>query len=56
MRIRAEKAFLFKGDDENIKINPNEVKDLPDWVGKTDLFKLAKKDGSVSVLVKDKSK
>lgn len=50
MRIRSERTFLFKGDNEEITIKAGEIKDVPDWVGKTDLFKLAQIDKSVLVI------
>ena len=56
MRIRSDKSFLFKGDDEEITIKAGEIKDVPDWVGKTDLFKLAQKDKSILVISTKKDK
>ena len=56
MRIRSDKSFLFKGDNEAITIKAGEIKDVPDWVGKTDLFKLAQKDKSILVISTKKDK
>jgi hypothetical protein len=58
MRIRSDRTFLFKGSDEEITIKAGETKDVPDWVAKTDLFKLAQKDKAVLVIStrKDKKK
>ena len=47
MRLRSDRTFLFKGSDEEITIKAGETKDVPDWVAKTDLFKLAQKDNTV---------
>ncbi|WP_061342959.1 hypothetical protein [Clostridium botulinum] len=56
MIIRSEKTFLFKGDDEEKIIQAGETKVLPDWVGKTELFKLAQKDKSVLVIATKRDK
>lgn len=56
MRLRSDKSFLFKGDSEEVTIKAGEIKDVPDWVAKTDLFKLAKKDGAVLVISTKKDK
>ena len=56
MRIRSDRAFLFKGDNEEITIKPGEIKDVPDWVSKTDLFKLAQKDKTILVISTKKDK
>lgn len=56
MRIRSDRTFLFKGSDEEITIKAGETKDVPDWVGKTDLFKLAQKDKTVLVISTKKDK
>ncbi|RXI46084.1 hypothetical protein DP145_01730 [Clostridium tetani] len=50
MRIRSDKSLLFRGDTENIIIRKSEIKDVPDWVAKTDTFKLANKEGSILVI------
>lgn len=50
MRVRSDKSFLFKGDNEEVVIKKGEVKDLPDWISKTDIFNLAQKDGSILVI------
>ncbi len=57
MIIRSDKTFLFKnGDDEEEIIQAGETKALPDWVGKTELFKLAQKDQSLLVIANKKDK
>lgn len=57
MVIRSEKTFLFKGDDKEITIKAGEIKNVPDWVAKTDLFRLAQKDKSIIVVsTKNKKK
>lgn len=56
MRIRSDRTFLFKGSDEEITIKAGETKDVPDWVAKTDLFKLAQKDKTVLVISTKKDK
>lgn len=56
MRIRSDRTFLFKGSDEEITIKAGETKDVPDWVAKTDLFKLAQKDNTVLVISTKKDK
>ncbi|BDR73337.1 hypothetical protein K144316041_20450 [Clostridium tetani] len=50
MRIRSDKSLLFRGDTENVIIRESEIKDVPDWVVKTDTFKLAEKEGSLLVI------
>lgn len=56
MRIRSDRTFLFKGSDEEITIKAGETKDVPDWVAKTDLFKLAQKDKTILVISTKKDK
>lgn len=56
MRVRSEKAFLFRGDNTEEIIRKGEIKDLPDWVAKTDIFKLAKAEGSLLVIATKKDK
>ena len=56
MFLRSNKSFLFKGDDEIAKIKAGEIKEMPDWIVKTDLFKFAKKDGDILVIANKKDK
>lgn len=56
MRIRSDKSFLFKSDNEEAIIKAGEIKDMPDWIGKTDLFKLAQKEKSILVISTKKDK
>lgn len=56
MRIRSEKTLLFKGDNAEEIIRKGEIKDLPDWVAKTEIFKLAKAEGSLLVIATKKDK
>lgn len=50
MRVRSDKSFLFKGDNKEEIIKKGEIKDLPDWIEKTDIFNLAKEEGSILVI------
>ncbi|WP_061342974.1 hypothetical protein [Clostridium botulinum] len=50
MRIRSEKSFLFRGDNEEVTIRRGEIKDVSNWVAKTDTFKLAKAEGSILII------
>lgn len=50
MRVRSEKTLLFKGDSTQEIIRKGEIKDLSDWVAKTDIFNLAKAEGSLLVI------
>lgn len=56
MVIRSDRTFLFRGSDEEITIKAGETKDVPDWVAKTDLFKLAQKDNTVLIISTKKDK
>ncbi len=56
MRIQSKKSLLFRGDSGNEKIKHNETKDLPDWVAKTDTFKLARQEGSLMIISTKKQK
>ncbi len=55
VRIIAKKAYEFKTDDTpdkvlKVKVDPFVVTSVPDWVIKTDLFKLAQKSGNVELM------
>lgn len=50
MKVYSEKTFLFENGDEKVVVRNKEIKDVPEWVTKTTLFKLAEKDGSIQVL------
>lgn len=50
MRVMATKSLLFTRGEENVVIKHHEIKDVPDWVGETMLFKLAQKDNSIQVI------
>lgn len=50
MRVFASKSFLFQHGEEEASIRNQEIKDMPAWIQKTKLFKLAKADGSISVI------
>lgn len=56
MRIRSDRTFLFKDGNEEITVKAGEIKDVPDWIAKTDLFKLAQKDKTVLVISTKKDK
>lgn len=50
MRIFSTKSFLFTRGNEEIEVQASNFADVPDWVADTSLFKLAKKDKSVSIM------
>lgn len=50
MRIFASKSFLFQAGEEETSIRNHEIKDMPDWIAATTLFKLAENDGSIQVI------
>jgi hypothetical protein len=55
MRIFTKKAFQFKNSSgEKITTSPLAFQDVPDWVAKNDLFKLAQKDGSAEIIESSK--
>lgn len=56
MLLYSTKALKFKGDQENFTLQCHEITDAPEWVGKTDEFKLAKADGCLTVTATKKSR
>ncbi|MBD5572390.1 hypothetical protein [Clostridium botulinum] len=50
MRIYSNKSLLFINGDERKKVKNFEMTDVPDWVEDTPLFKLAKADGTLTVI------
>ena len=50
MRLYSTKTLLFRNGEENFKLNNLKIDDAPDWVEKTELFNLAKEDGSLTVI------
>lgn len=50
MRIFANKSFIFSNGEDEVEIKDHEFKDVPDWVAKTKLFKLAESDGSIQLI------
>lgn len=50
MRVLATKSLLFTQGEESVTIKNHEIKDVPDWVAETMLFKLAQKDGTIQVI------
>lgn len=50
MRLFSKKSFTFKSGELEATIKNHEIKDMPDWIEKTLLFDLAKKDGSISII------
>ncbi|MBE1304561.1 hypothetical protein EXM98_04690 [Clostridium botulinum] len=50
MRIYTNKSLLFINGDERVKVKNFEMTDVPDWVGGTPLFLLAKADGTLTVI------
>ncbi|NFK78995.1 hypothetical protein FDA95_10330 [Clostridium botulinum] len=50
MRVFASKSYLFKQGEEGAPINNKEIKDMPDWIENTLLFKLAESDGSIQII------
>ena len=52
MRILTKKRYQFgHGDTKVITTGNYAIEDVPDWVEKDPLFKLAKEDGDIEVLV-----
>ena len=56
MLLYSTKALKFKGDQETFPLPCHTIMDAPDWVGKTDEFKMAKDDGCLTITVTKKSK
>lgn len=51
MRILTKKRYQFgHGDTKVITTGNYAIEDVPDWVEKEPLFKLAKEDGDIEVL------
>ena len=51
MRILTKKRYQFgHGDTKIITTGNYAIEDVPDWVEKDPLFKLAKEDGDIEVL------
>lgn len=51
MRILTKKRYQFgHGDTKVITTGNYAIEDVPDWVEKDPLFKLAKEDGDIEVL------
>lgn len=50
MRVMATKSLLFTQGEESVTVKNREIKDVPDWVAETMLFKLAQKDNTIQVI------
>ncbi|WP_034438020.1 hypothetical protein [Clostridium ihumii] len=50
MVIFSKKSFKFINGTEEANIRNQEMKEMPDWIEGTLLFKLAKEDDSISVI------
>lgn len=50
MRLFASKSFLFLNGEEEASIKNQDMKDMPDWIAETKLYKLAETDGSIQVI------
>lgn len=52
VRIYSTRKILFRGQNENFIVEPHKITDAPDWVAKTDTYKMAikGKDRWVNVL------
>ena len=50
MRIFANKSFIFSNGEDEVKVRNLDFADVPDWVAKTRLFKLAVGDKSIQVV------
>jgi hypothetical protein len=52
MRILSKKTFLFTapGVESKVRVEANQITDVPDWITKTLLYRLATKDDVISVL------
>lgn len=50
MRIFSKKTFLFKDGESEVKVRNKDIIDVPDWIAKTPLFKLAEKSGDIQVM------
>lgn len=51
MVIHSKKSFLFTNGDEIKKVNNLEITEVPDWVAKTPLFKLATEGNNPDITV-----
>lgn len=49
-RIFATKSFLFSNGEDDIQVRNHQWIEVPDWVTKTPLFKLAEIDGTVQIV------
>jgi len=56
MLLYSTKALKFKGDPETFALPCHTITDAPDWVGKTEEFKMAKDDGCLTITNTKKSK
>ena len=50
MRLFSNKSYTFQKGELEVSIKNQEIKDMPDWIEETLLFKLAKKEGSISII------
>lgn len=50
IRIFAAKSFLFSNGEEEVEVKNREMKEVPDWVADTQLFKLAEIDGNIQIM------
>ncbi|MHB8084049.1 hypothetical protein [Clostridium botulinum] len=50
MKIYTNKVLLFKDGDLQHKATNFEIQPAPDWIKDTPLFKLAKADGTLTVI------
>lgn len=50
MRIFSKKTLLFKDGQDEFILKHKDIVDVPDWIVKTPLFKLAEKSGDIQVM------
>ena len=56
MLLYSTKALKFKGDTEDFVLPCLTITDAPNWVGKTDEFKMGKEDGCLTITDTKKKK
>lgn len=49
-RIFATKSFIFSNGEDEVKVKNHDWTEVPDWVTKTQLFKLAEIDGNIQIV------
>lgn len=50
MRVYSKQTFLFKDGEDEFTVRHKDIVDVPDWIAKTPLFKLAEKSGDIEVM------